>query len=78
VGGGPGLLLLGDAAHVISPVGGNGILMAIQDAVAAANRMAGPLRHGAMTSGDLAAVQADQVRVERRAAAALSGQRPSS
>lgn len=79
----PGLLLLGDAAHVISPVGGNGILMAVQDAVAAANRLAGPLRRGEVTSGDLAAVeadriraiervQADQVRVERRAAAARS------
>ncbi|MCR6482591.1 FAD-dependent oxidoreductase [Amycolatopsis sp. OK19-0408] len=77
----PGLLLLGDAAHVISPVGGNGILMAIQDAVAAANRLIPPLRRGEVTAADLAAVQADrvraiervqadQVRVERRAAAA--------
>lgn len=40
----PGLLLIGDAAHVISPVGGNGILMALQDAVAAANRLVPGLR----------------------------------
>ncbi|GAB3144668.1 FAD-dependent oxidoreductase [Amycolatopsis stemonae] len=77
----PGLLLLGDAAHVISPVGGNGILMAVQDSVAAANRLVPALRDGGATAGDLAAVQADriraiervqadQVRVERRAAAA--------
>ncbi|MEU7784576.1 FAD-dependent oxidoreductase [Amycolatopsis sp. NPDC049159] len=77
----PGLLLLGDAAHVISPVGGNGILMAVQDAVAAANRLVPALRRGTVTDEDLAAVQAariraiervqaDQVRVEERAAAA--------
>ncbi|MGW4056655.1 FAD-dependent oxidoreductase [Amycolatopsis sp. NPDC004747] len=77
----PGLLLLGDAAHVISPVGGNGILMAVQDAVAAANRLVPAFRRGGVTTADLAAVQADriraiervqadQVRVERRAAAA--------
>jgi len=40
----PGLLLIGDAAHVMSPVGGVGINYAIQDAVAAANILAGPLR----------------------------------
>jgi 2-polyprenyl-6-methoxyphenol hydroxylase-like FAD-dependent oxidoreductase len=39
----PGLLLIGDAAHVMSPVGGVGINYAIQDAVAAANVLAGPL-----------------------------------
>ncbi|MEU0529935.1 FAD-dependent oxidoreductase [Amycolatopsis tolypomycina] len=77
----PGLLLLGDAAHVISPVGGNGILMAVQDAVAAANRLVPAFRRGGVTPADLAGVQADriraiervqadQVRVERRAAAA--------
>ncbi|MBE1494527.1 2-polyprenyl-6-methoxyphenol hydroxylase-like FAD-dependent oxidoreductase [Amycolatopsis lexingtonensis] len=77
----PGLLLLGDAAHVISPVGGNGILMAVQDAVAATNRLVPALRRGDVTDEDLAAVQADriraiervqadQVRVEKRAAAA--------
>ncbi len=40
----PGLLLIGDAAHVISPVGGNGINFALADAAEAANRLVGPLR----------------------------------
>ena len=39
----PGLLLVGDAAHVISPVGGNGINFALADAAEAANRLVGPL-----------------------------------
>lgn len=56
----PGLLLIGDAAHVISPTGGNGILMAIQDAVSAANHLVGPLRRGELTEADLAAVQAER------------------
>jgi 2-polyprenyl-6-methoxyphenol hydroxylase-like FAD-dependent oxidoreductase len=56
----PGLLLIGDAAHVISPVGGNGILMAIQDAVAAANHLVGPLRARTVEDADLAAVQAER------------------
>jgi len=41
-----GLLCIGDAAHAMSPVGGVGINLAIQDAVAAANLLAGPLRDG--------------------------------
>ena len=49
----PGLLLLGDAAHVISPVGGNGINIAVADAADAGNTLAGPL-----ASGDPAAVDA--------------------
>ncbi|GAC1642646.1 MAG: FAD-dependent oxidoreductase [Herpetosiphon sp.] len=53
----PGLLLLGDAAHVMSPVGGNGINYAVMDAVAAANLLTGPLRAGSVGIGDLAAVQ---------------------
>src|SRR5207237_8231445 len=53
----PGLLCIGDAAHAMSPVGGVGINLAIQDAVAAANRLAGPLRAGYVTDGDLAMVQ---------------------
>jgi 2-polyprenyl-6-methoxyphenol hydroxylase-like FAD-dependent oxidoreductase len=42
----PGLLAIGDAAHAMSPVGGVGINLAIQDAVAAANILAGPLAAG--------------------------------
>jgi 2-polyprenyl-6-methoxyphenol hydroxylase-like FAD-dependent oxidoreductase len=54
----PGLLCIGDAAHAMSPVGGVGINLAIQDAVAAANRLAIPLRRHAVSTRDLAAVQA--------------------
>lgn len=53
----PGLLCLGDAAHAMSPIGGVGINLAIQDAVAAANSLAGPLRTGALIDAHLAAVQ---------------------
>jgi 2-polyprenyl-6-methoxyphenol hydroxylase-like FAD-dependent oxidoreductase len=53
----PGLLLIGDAAHVMSPVGGNGINYAVQDAAAAANILSGPLRSGRVTTRDLSAVQ---------------------
>ncbi len=53
----PGLLLIGDAAHVMSPVGGVGINYAIQDAVVAANVLAGPLRTGQVQLSDLAEVQ---------------------
>ena len=42
----PGLLAIGDAAHAMSPVGGVGINLAIQDAVAAANNLAAPLSRG--------------------------------
>ncbi|MGZ5180143.1 MAG: FAD-dependent oxidoreductase [Ramlibacter sp.] len=52
-----GLLCIGDAAHAMSPVGGVGINLAIQDAVAASNLLAQPLREGRLTVDDLAAVQ---------------------
>lgn len=53
----PGLLLLGDAAHVMSPAGGNGINYAIMDAVAAANVLTAPLQARHVTVADLARVQ---------------------
>jgi 2-polyprenyl-6-methoxyphenol hydroxylase-like FAD-dependent oxidoreductase len=53
----PGLLCIGDAAHAMSPIGGVGINLAIQDAVAAANRLAVPLADGRVTVEDLQAVQ---------------------
>jgi len=53
----PGLLCIGDAAHAMSPIGGVGVNLAVQDAVAAANILAVPLREGRLTTGDLAAVQ---------------------
>ena len=52
-----GLLCIGDAAHAMSPVGGVGINIAVQDAVAAATLLADPLRRGAVTDDDLAAVR---------------------
>jgi 2-polyprenyl-6-methoxyphenol hydroxylase-like FAD-dependent oxidoreductase len=55
----PGLLCIGDAAHAMSPIGGVGINLAVQDAVAAARLLAGPLRDRTV---DLAALQ----RVQRR------------
>jgi 2-polyprenyl-6-methoxyphenol hydroxylase-like FAD-dependent oxidoreductase len=57
----PGLLLIGDAAHVMSPVGGVGINYAIQDAVAAANLLTGPLKRGELKLDDLAAVERRRV-----------------
>lgn len=53
----PGLLCIGDAAHAMSPVGGVGINLAIQDAVAAANLLARPLQENAVTESLLARVQ---------------------
>jgi len=53
----PGLLVIGDAAHVMSPVGGVGINYAIQDAVVAANVLSEPLKAGRVTDADLAEVQ---------------------
>lgn len=53
----PGLLCIGDSAHAMSPIGGVGINLAIQDAVAAANRLTGPLLNKTITERDLAGVQ---------------------
>jgi 2-polyprenyl-6-methoxyphenol hydroxylase-like FAD-dependent oxidoreductase len=54
----PGLLCIGDAAHAMSPIGGVGINLAIQDAVAAANILSPRLLQGSVAQRDLAAVQA--------------------
>ena len=53
----PGFLCIGDAAHAMSPAGGVGINLAIQDAVAAANMLAAPLRTGQVTELTLQRVQ---------------------
>jgi 2-polyprenyl-6-methoxyphenol hydroxylase-like FAD-dependent oxidoreductase len=52
-----GLLCIGDAAHAMSPVGGVGINLAVQDAVAAATLLAEPLQRGRVTPADLDAVR---------------------
>jgi 2-polyprenyl-6-methoxyphenol hydroxylase-like FAD-dependent oxidoreductase len=53
----PGLLFIGDAAHAMSPIGGVGVNLAVQDAVAAANILCEPLRRGRVSEDDLARVQ---------------------
>ena len=53
----PGLLCIGDAAHAMSPVGGVGINLAIQDAVAAANALVEPLRKRRVTVDELRRIQ---------------------
>jgi 2-polyprenyl-6-methoxyphenol hydroxylase-like FAD-dependent oxidoreductase len=63
----PGLLLIGDAAHVMSPVGGIGIQYAVQDAVEAANELTAPLREGNLTEADLARVEAARLPAVTRA-----------
>lgn len=85
----PGLLLIGDAAHVMSPVGGVGINYAIMDAVAASNLLSEPLRAGRVSTADLAKVQkrrewptrliqAIQAFVQRRVVAGAFRARPGS
>jgi 2-polyprenyl-6-methoxyphenol hydroxylase-like FAD-dependent oxidoreductase len=82
----PGLLCIGDAAHAMSPVGGVGINLAIQDAVATANRLWMPLREGRLTSEHLRLVQRRrewptrvtqwlQLLVQRRVISAALGRR---
>ena len=69
-----GLLCIGDAAHAMSPVGGVGINLAIQDAVATSNFLAQPLREGRLAVADLAAVQRRRdwpTRVTQRAQVAV-------
>ncbi len=56
----PGLLLIGDAAHVMSPVGGVGINYAIQDAVAAANILSEPLKRNRVELSDLERLQRER------------------
>ncbi len=58
----PGLLVIGDAAHAMSPIGGVGINLAVQDSVAAANLLAASLARGECPDGHLAAVQARRMR----------------
>jgi 2-polyprenyl-6-methoxyphenol hydroxylase-like FAD-dependent oxidoreductase len=73
----PGLLCIGDAAHAMSPVGGVGINLAIQDAVAAANLLADPLREGRLTTKDLERVQKRRrwaARVTQRAQVAVQNE----
>ncbi|MFT4165800.1 MAG: FAD-dependent monooxygenase [Microlunatus sp.] len=61
-----GLICIGDAAHAMSPVGGVGVNFAIQDAVALANTVAGPLRqHGSVPVSALDAVQRRRARLVR-------------
>jgi 2-polyprenyl-6-methoxyphenol hydroxylase-like FAD-dependent oxidoreductase len=61
----PGLLCIGDSAHAMSPVGGIGINLAIQDAVAAANLLAEPLRRKQLTQHHLDAVESRRMRPTR-------------
>jgi 2-polyprenyl-6-methoxyphenol hydroxylase-like FAD-dependent oxidoreductase len=61
----PSVLCIGDAAHTMSPIGGVGINLAVQDAAAAANILAPALREGRLTNHDLASVQARRLRPTR-------------
>jgi 2-polyprenyl-6-methoxyphenol hydroxylase-like FAD-dependent oxidoreductase len=81
----PGLLCIGDAAHAMSPVGGVGINLAIQDAVAAGNVLFKPLREGQVTTDHLRGIQRRrelptrvtqwlQVTVQRRIIARVLGE----
>src|SRR5437763_11699196 len=70
----PGLLCMGDAAHAMSPIGGVGINLAIQDAVATANLLGAKLRSGTLADRDLEAVRRRRLfptRVTQRAQVAM-------
>jgi 2-polyprenyl-6-methoxyphenol hydroxylase-like FAD-dependent oxidoreductase len=72
-----GFLCIGDCAHAMSPVGGVGINLAIQDAVAASNLLAQPVRKGRLRDEDLAAVQRRRdwpARVTQRAQVAVQNE----
>jgi 2-polyprenyl-6-methoxyphenol hydroxylase-like FAD-dependent oxidoreductase len=62
----PGLLAIGDAAHAMSPIGGVGINMAVQDAVTAANVLAGPMREGTDPDSLLEQVYSRRIKPVRR------------
>ena len=53
----PGLICIGDSAHAMSPIGGVGVNLAVQDAVAAANRLATPLKARSVSDDDLRAIE---------------------
>ncbi|MCJ9701929.1 MULTISPECIES: FAD-dependent oxidoreductase [unclassified Bradyrhizobium] len=53
----PGLLCIGDAAHAMSPIGGVGVNLAVQDAVATANLLADKMQHGCPSENDLDAIR---------------------
>jgi len=73
----PGLICIGDAAHAMSPIGGVGVNLAVQDAVAAANRLAAPLKARTVSDDDLRAVEARRmfpVRATQRLQLAMQNQ----
>ena len=73
----PGLICIGDAAHAMSPIGGVGINLAVQDAVAAANRLAAPLKARNVSDDDLAAIETRRtfpVRATQRLQLAMQSQ----
>lgn len=66
----PGVLCIGDAAHTMSPIGGVGVNIAVQDAVAASNILAAPLREGRLADEHLQTLQAYRMRPVRMTQAA--------
>ena len=73
----PGLICIGDAAHAMSPIGGVGVNLAVQDAVAAANRLAAPLKARNVSDDDLAAIETRRtfpVRATQRLQLAMQSQ----